>query len=162
VQLGLCVNLHGRRRPWRQLLVSLALASSTSARLLWQSGRSAPGTRPPTGEPHPAAEHYALELELERAGDDVDAIERVLEQAQAELDTILRLRRARQTLAPDDEQARRVRLLLLGKGVVSAHRIERPFAQGRRRGASVGFSAGGLLAAALRTGLATSTASGSP
>jgi hypothetical protein len=28
----------------------------------------------------------------------------------------------------DDEQARRVRLLLLGKGVVSAHRIERPFA----------------------------------
>jgi hypothetical protein len=46
------------------------------------------GTRPPTGEPHPAAEHYALELE--RAGDDVDAIERVLEQARAELDAILR------------------------------------------------------------------------
>jgi hypothetical protein len=92
VQLGLCVNLHGVAVPARQLLVSLALASSTSARLLWQSGRSAPGTRPPTGEPHPAAEHYALELEreLERAGDDVDAIERVLEQAQAELDTILR------------------------------------------------------------------------
>ena len=35
-------------------------------------------------------------------------------------------------------------------------------AQGRRRGAGAGFSAGGLLAAALRTGLATSTASGSP
>jgi hypothetical protein len=28
----------------------------------------------------------------------------------------------------DDQQARKVRLLLLGKGVVSAHRIERPFA----------------------------------
>jgi hypothetical protein len=32
--------------------------------------------------------------------------------------------------ARDDEQARRVRLLLLGKGAVSAHRIERPFAAG--------------------------------
>jgi hypothetical protein len=30
----------------------------------------------------------------------------------------------------DDEQARRVRLLLHGKGVVSAHRIERPLAAG--------------------------------
>jgi hypothetical protein len=58
--------------------------------LLWQSGCSAPGTQPPTGEPHPAAEHYELDLELERAGDDVDAIERLLEQAKAELDTILR------------------------------------------------------------------------
>jgi hypothetical protein len=28
----------------------------------------------------------------------------------------------------DDQQARKVRLLLLGKGVVSAHRIERPLA----------------------------------
>ena len=32
------------------------------------------------------------------------------------------------TLAPDDQQARKVRRLLLGKGVVSAHRTERPFA----------------------------------
>jgi hypothetical protein len=33
-----------------------------------------------------------------------------------------------ETPAPDDQQARKVRPLLLGKGVVSAHRIERPFA----------------------------------
>jgi hypothetical protein len=39
---------------------------------------------------------------------------------------------------------------------------ERALGQGRRRGAGAGFSAGGFLAAALRTGLATSTASGSP
>ena len=32
------------------------------------------------------------------------------------------------TVASDDQQARKVRLLLLGKGVVSAHRIERPLA----------------------------------
>jgi hypothetical protein len=30
----------------------------------------------------------------------------------------------------DDEQARRVRLLLLGKGAVSARRLERPLAAG--------------------------------
>jgi hypothetical protein len=39
---------------------------------------------------------------------------------------------------------------------------EPPGAQGRRRGADAGLTAGGLLAAALRTGRATSTASGSP
>jgi hypothetical protein len=33
-----------------------------------------------------------------------------------------------ETPAPDDQQARKVRPLLLGKGVVSAHRIERPVA----------------------------------
>jgi hypothetical protein len=30
--------------------------------------------------------------------------------------------------ATDDQRARKVKLLLLGKGVVSAHRIERPLA----------------------------------
>jgi hypothetical protein len=33
-----------------------------------------------------------------------------------------------ETIALDDQEARKVRLLLLGKGVVSAPRIERPFA----------------------------------
>jgi hypothetical protein len=36
----------------------------------------------------------------------------------------------RQVTAQDDEQARRFRLLLLGKGAVSARRLERPFAAG--------------------------------
>jgi hypothetical protein len=43
------------------------------------------------------------------------------------LDAVL-LADASTTPAQDDQQARGVRLLLLGKGVVSAHRIERPFA----------------------------------
>jgi len=39
--------------------------------------------------------------------------------------------------ATDDQRARKVRLLLLGKGVVSAHRIERPVAA-RLDGEAVG------------------------
>jgi hypothetical protein len=35
---------------------------------------------------------------------------------------------ARQTTAPDDEEERRVGLLLLGKGAVLAHRFDRPLA----------------------------------
>jgi hypothetical protein len=37
---------------------------------------------------------------------------------------------AREALAVDDEQARRVRLLLVAKGAVLAHRFERPLAAG--------------------------------
>jgi hypothetical protein len=39
-----------------------------------------------------------------------------------------RVGRLSRALAQDDQQARKVRLLRLGKGVVSAHRIERRFA----------------------------------
>jgi hypothetical protein len=49
---------------------------------------STPSSRPPTGDAHPIAEQLAVELE--RAGDDVAAIERVLRRARDELSVIVR------------------------------------------------------------------------
>ena len=77
------------RAEARQTLVRLALTSSTPARLLVPVvSRSSLGSRPPTGDATPSVEWLAVELEA--AGEDVEAIRRVLGYARAELAVIVR------------------------------------------------------------------------
>ena len=78
-------ELRGRARA---VLLRLALTSTVPARALGTVGRTGADSRAPTGEARPDVE--VLAAQVERAGNDTDALARVLARAQAELEHALR------------------------------------------------------------------------